>query len=98
MEREPERKPETPIEVYIYLVVGVLMGFALLIHPLIFVSWWWNPLMDALREGQRTDVWKPALVMLSVLAGLAALFGFLQPARQYERSDPFLRHELTFGN
>jgi hypothetical protein len=96
MARDTDRRPETPIEVYIFLAIGAVLGTALLIHPLIFVSWWWTPLLDALREGERAGVWKPALVLLSVLAGLAVMFGLIQPARKYERTDQTLRR-IVYG-
>ena len=96
MARDADRSPETPIEPYIFLAAGAVLGLALLLHPLIFVTWWWAPLMDALREGERAGVWKPALVLLSIMAGLAVMFGFLQPARKYERTDPLLRR-VVYG-
>lgn len=96
MASEADHKPETPIDVYIYLAAGALAGAALLLHPLILMSWWWTPLMDALREGERAGVWKPALVLLSVLAGLAVMFAAIQPARKYERTDQTLRR-VVYG-
>src|SRR4030095_11786924 len=75
MATDADRKPETPIDVYIYIVAGELAGAVVLLHPVILVSWWWTPLMDALREGERAGVWKPALVLLSVMAGVAGVVG-----------------------
>ena len=51
--------------------------------------------MDALREGERAGVWKPALVLLSVMAGLAVMFAAIQPARKYERTDQTLEGSIV---
>src|SRR5260221_10368567 len=96
MARDTDRRPETPIEVYAFLATGVVLGATLLLLPLIIVSWWWTPLVDALREGERAGVWKPALALLSVMAGLAVMFGLIQPARKYERADQTLRR-VVYG-
>ena len=94
MATEPERQDLDPTDAYVYLGVGGLVGAVLLLHPLFYVGWWWQPLYNALREGQRVALWKPGVVLASVLAGLAVMFVSCQAARKYERADANLRRIL----
>jgi hypothetical protein len=91
MSNESERPASETFEAYLYLTIGAIVGAVLLILPLIFVSWWWAPLTSAIREGQRTGLWKPGVVLFAVLTALAAMFICLQAARKYERADATLR-------
>lgn len=92
---EPTSRPENDrTEAYVFLIAGAVVGGALLLHPLIWTSWWWEPLVASLKEGQRVGLWKPGVVLASVLLGLATMFLCLQNARKHERDDAMLRRAL----
>jgi hypothetical protein len=76
---------------YIILLSGAIAGILLLIWPFFRFSWWWDPFVDWLRDGTREYAWRPGLVLLSGLGGLAIMFACFQFVRPLERVDPNAR-------
>lgn len=89
-----ETRPEHHIDretAYLVLAAGAVAGIALMVWPLFPFKWWWEPLMQWLREGAREQAWRPLLVLLSELAGLAVMFACFQYVRPLERIDATVR-------
>jgi hypothetical protein len=98
MASAPEQKQPELSEVSITLIACGVLGFLLIVAgPVIFIAWeGWSPLINWLQEGKRDHLWKPALAIGSMFLGLMVMFGGLQTARKYERTDRTLR-VLIYG-